>query len=134
MKNGLKKSVVAGAAAIAVVGSLAGAMAASARTAHKVRPAVEQVAAVDADNIQSGDQTSPDTAKSKPATEKTSAVDTDNIQSGDQTSPDDSKGTSESSGGSSSENGGEAGGMNDGPGGWQDPAGANVNNEQSGSN
>ena len=106
MKSGLKKTVVTGVAAIVVVGSLAGAIAASAKTGHKMKPAVEKVAAVDTDNIQSGDQTSPDAAK----------------------------GTSENSGESSNENGGEAGGTTDGPGGWQDPAGENVNNEQSGPN
>ncbi len=55
------------------------------------------------------------------AAETTTAADTDNVQSGDQNSPD---GTA-----SQTEAGGESAAPSDGPGGHQDPAGANVDHQ-----
>jgi hypothetical protein len=105
MKKAMKRTMVAVVVAIAVAGSLAGAMVASAKASHEVKPALEKIAATDTDTVQSGDQRSPDTA-AKP---------------------------SEASGAPSNETEGEAGASSDGSGGWQDPAGVDVNNEQSGS-
>jgi hypothetical protein len=68
--------------------ALGGAVFAQAQSSPKA--ASEKTSAVDTDNVQSGDQTTPDVTKKS---EKTSAVDTDNIQSGDQTTPDVSKKT-----------------------------------------
>jgi hypothetical protein len=132
MKNGLKKSMVAGLAAVAVVGSLAFVVVASAKTNHKGKPAVEKVAAVDTDNIQSGDQTSPDnaatsvkataegakaTAKGATATAKAAPVKAASAPADE---------------GSPSENDGENSASNDGPGGHQDTPGVDVNHEFNG--
>jgi hypothetical protein len=68
----------------------------------------------------------------KSANESTSAVDTDNIQQGDQTSPDTATASSKAT--STTEQGGEGGGesgTSDGPGGHEDPAG-NVDHQFNG--
>jgi hypothetical protein len=60
----------------------------SSRVAHDrlgARQGAEQNA-VDADNVQQGDQTTPDTANSRASEQN--AVDADNVQQGDQTTPD----------------------------------------------
>ena len=63
--------------------------------------------------------------------EKTTAKDTDNVQSGDQTTPD--TGTAASSAESSAENSAESssetGTPSDGPGGHADPAGSSVDHQ-----
>jgi hypothetical protein len=78
-------------AAVALTGlGITGAAAASAAGAS-THPATNLASHVrtasDPDNIQSGDQTSPDTPGSSDG-EQSGGPDTDNIQSGDQTSPD----------------------------------------------
>src|SRR2546422_31920 len=62
--------------------------------------------------------------QSRPATssETTTGVDTDDVQEGDQTSPD-SASQSETGGEQASQEGGESAGESDGPGGHEDPAG-----------
>jgi hypothetical protein len=75
--------------------------------------------------------------QSSPAAEPTSATDTDNVQSGDQTTPDaaNAAGTSapsETAGESSNESSSEStaeNGPSDGPGGHEDAAGAEVDNQ-----
>ena len=58
---------------------------------------------------------------SKSGTEVTQATDTDNVQEGDQTSPD--AGASASTSESTSETGSETATESDGPGGYEDPPG-----------
>jgi hypothetical protein len=61
------------------------------------------------------------TSPSKAGTEVTQAADTDNVQEGDQTSPDTAG--SESTSESTSETGSETAAESDGPGGHEDPPG-----------
>ena len=91
----IKKTLIAGSAVLVLVGSVGGAALASNKT-----------------------------APSKPATtsETTTGPDTDNIQQGDQTTPDTAGQTSEATGETSDESSGENG-PSDGPGGHADPAG-----------
>jgi hypothetical protein len=91
----------------------------------------------DTDNIQSGDQTTPDsTANVQSAAAEPTSPDTDNIQSGDQTTPDSTAnvqsgtqgGGADSAAGASGEQTGESGSGseqagNDGPGGHADEPG-----------
>jgi hypothetical protein len=98
MANSMKRKIaVIAIATVATTGSIAGALAASAKSQHRAKPISDgavwdNAATVDGDSIQSGDQNTPDATR--------------------QGDPD----------------------TQDGPGGWQDPPGANVNNDQQGSN
>ncbi len=149
--------VVAGLAALALGGSAIASAAGGSPTKAKTQ---ESTTAPDTDNIQSGDQTSPDTKGTK-SKESTTAPDTDNIQSGDQTSPD-TKGTGSkkstvknvgnlqtgsqttpdrgtTSESSTSETSGESSAEtapnNDGPGGYADePGNPNADTQQQGQN
>ena len=60
-------------------------------------------------------------AATKPATEQVASVDTDNVQEGDQTGPDNETGAAEES--TSEATGSEAASESDGPGGHEDPPG-----------
>jgi hypothetical protein len=60
-------------------------------------------------------------AATAPGTEQVASVDTDNVQEGDQTGPDNETGAAEES--SSEAGNSEAAGESDGPGGHEDPAG-----------
>jgi hypothetical protein len=102
----IKKIIVSGVAVLALIGSVSGvAMAAGTSTAPK------------------------------PATAETTAADTDNVQQGDQTSPDvvgQAKNSVEAAGESSGEAAGESSSESDGPGGHADPAGQNVDHQFNG--
>jgi cytoskeletal protein RodZ len=146
MTKRIKKTI----AAVAALGALAlgGAVFAQAQSgqsasAPSVQSASESVTAPDTDNIQSGDQTTPDQAgtASSGASESVTALDTDNIQSGDQTTPDQA-GTASGAEGQSAESpeqpgaespeqpGAESAPESDGPGGHADePGNPNANNE-----
>jgi hypothetical protein len=127
-----KKLLVIGTAAVAVVASVTGAAMASGRGA--TRPAAA-VTATDADNIQEGDQTSPDAgiqAQEGAAAALTSAKSTSKATAS-------AKGTSvKDSASNGDENSGEASGEgensgeSDGPGGHQDAPGQDVNHEFNG--
>ena len=97
--------------AVAAVGlsvlSVTGAAVAASHNKATPSSGTEETQAVDTDNVQEGDQTSPDGAA------ESEAVDTDNVQEGDQTSPD----------GTGSESESEAAGESDGPGGHEDGPG-----------
>ncbi len=145
---------VLGLAALALGGSaIAGA---SSSTPHAQKASVVSTAAEpkatgpDTDNIQSGDQTTPDSAKASKASESSTsessspsdgpgghadkAGNVDN-QSGDQTTPDSAKASESSTSESSAPESGtsESASPSDGPGGHADPAG-NVDNQQQGEN
>lgn len=96
------------------------ASASSSRSPSSVRA---EVSNVDTDNIQQGDQSSPDGATEGAVTakEQTSSTDTDNIQQGDQSSPDGASSASETT--SASETQTSEAGPSDGPGGHADPEG-----------
>jgi hypothetical protein len=64
--------------------------------------------------------------------EKTNASDMDNIQSGDQTTPDTGANAKASSTETSTENAPENSAASDGPGGHADPPGANVDHQATG--
>ncbi len=123
--------LVAGLAALALGGS-AIASAASSSTPAKAPVKQEATTAPDTDQVQSGDQTTPDTKASgtaktiKNAADTTSGPDAGNTQSGDQTTPDPAGSSSETS----SETSGESAANSDGPGGWADPAGSAGANSQ----
>ena len=89
----IKKTLIASAAVLTLVGSVTGVAVASSKGAVAPKSATETTTGADTDNIQQGDQTTPDTAGA-------------------------SESTGESSGESSSETG-----PSDGPGGHADPAG-----------
>lgn len=92
----IKKTLVTGSAVLLLIGSVGGAALASNR--HAAAP--------------------------KQATSETTTVpDTDNVQQGDQTTPDTAVGAGNTSNESSGENSGENTGPSDGPGGHADPAG-----------
>jgi hypothetical protein len=100
----ISKILVTGGAVLALAGSVAGVATASGSKSKAPKSANESTSAVDTDNIQQGDQTSPDTA-----TVSTKAT-------------------------STTEQGGEGegeSGSSDGPGGHQDPAG-NVDHQFNG--
>ncbi len=102
--------------AVAAIGlstlSVTGAAVAASHNKATPSSGTEETTSVDTDDVQEGDQTSPDGA------EESEAADTDDVQEGDQTSPD----------GAGSESETEAAGESDGPGGHEDPAG-DVENE-----
>ncbi len=102
-----KKLIAVAAVGLGVL-SVAGAAVAATHGKTATKPATGQVTSVDTDNVQQGDQTSPDNAA-----ETTKTVDTDNVQEGDQTSSDNSAEESTS----------ETAGESDGPGGHEDPPG-----------
>jgi hypothetical protein len=142
MTKRIKKTI----AAVAALGALAlgGAVFAQAQSgqstaAPPAQSATESVTSPDTDNIQSGDQTTPDQpgAASASASESTTAPDNDSVQSGDQTTPD-QPGTASVSASSASEPqsseteqpGVESPSNNDGPGGHADePGNASANYE-----
>ena len=145
MRKRIKKTI----AAVAALGALAlgGAVFAQAQSgqgtaAPPAQSASESVTSPDTDNIQSGDQTTPDQpgAASSSASESTTAPDTDSVQSGDQTTPDQSgtapvsastsTSASEPQSSESEQPGVESPSSNDGPGGHADePGNANANYE-----
>ena len=91
----IKKTLVGGTAVLMLIGSVGGAALASSRHAAAPKAATS---------------------------ETTTGADTDNIQQGDQTTPDVAGQASETTGESSGESSGETG-PSDGPGGHADPAG-----------
>ena len=97
----ISKILVTGSAVLALAGSVAGVAVASGSKSQAPKSANESTSAVDTDNLQQGDQTTPDTAT---ASTKASS-------------------TSKSSGEGQGESGGENSGNSDGPGGHEDPAG-----------
>ncbi len=118
-----RKTLLVAVTALTIAGSVTGvALAAGGSKAPKA-PAVE-VTTPDTDNVQSGDQTSPDIATK--ATEKASVVGAKSTSSASETGSED---PSAETGGT--ENGVETGGVSDGPGGHADPPG-NVNHEFNG--
>ncbi len=146
--------VVMGIAALAVAG-VGAASAKSPLTALKasstvsVSRAVSEPTSPDTDNVQSGDQTTPDSTRT--SSEPTSP-DTDNIQQGDQSGPDGAAAghtsrqtaakahraayhrtaratAGETPGEGSGETSGETEAPSDGPGGHEDPAGQNVDHQ-----
>lgn len=130
-----KKWLVIGTAAVAVVASVTGAAMASGRGVKAPTRPAAAVTATDTDNIQEGDQTSPDAGIQAPkgaAAALTSAKSTSKATAS-------AKGTaaqgSASNGGENSGEGsgeGENSGESDGPGGHQDPPGQDVNHEFNG--
>jgi hypothetical protein len=93
----IKRTIIASAAALTLVGSVTGVAVASSKGSVAPKPAT---------------------------TETTSGPDTDNLQQGDQTTPDTTGGAaSETTGESAGEGTGESSGESDGPGGHADPAG-----------
>ncbi len=138
MTKRIKKTI----ATVAALGALAlgGAVFAQAQSgqgtaAPPVQSASESATAPDNDNIQSGDQTTPDQPGAASAGESVGSPDTDNVQAGDQTTPDQpgtasSSTTSEQSSTESEQPGAESASNNDGPGGHADePDNANANYE-----
>ncbi len=136
MTKRIQKLVMAVAALAAL--ALGGAVFAQAQTAPKA--AQEKTSTVDLDNVQSGDQTTPDATTSKTArhhavrvtarhhAKRVASTTTDGgtVQSGDQSTPDTS-GAAESS---TSETGGETASGSDGPGGHADaPGSANADHQ-----
>jgi hypothetical protein len=122
-----KKYMVVGTAALAVLGSVTGAALASNRGAKApAKPAISVPKTADTDNIQEGDQNSPDNPSMAP---EAAAVATSVAASAKSASVKSSK-----SGAAPSESGGEGSGESensgesDGPGGHQDPPG-DVNHE-----
>jgi hypothetical protein len=102
----IKKILVPGVAVLALIGSVSGVA------------------------VAAGTSTAP-----TPATAETTAPDTDNVQQGDQTSPDvtgQAENPGEATGESSGEAAGEGSSESDGPGGHADPAGQNVDHQFNG--
>jgi hypothetical protein len=102
---------IASLSALALGGSaIASAQSSSAPASHaaKVHHTAEKTTGPDTDNVQSGDQTTPDTRATVNATKAPSTG------SGTETA---------------TENGSESSTASDGPGGHQDPAGANVDHQ-----
>ncbi len=96
----MKKKLLIGAVVplVASLGLWAGLANASAAHAPTHRPTSGEVTTgVDTDNLQVGDQTTPDKAAlhASNASEDPAGSDTDNVQSGDQTAPDNAGETSE---------------------------------------
>jgi hypothetical protein len=121
--------LVAGLAALSLGGAaIAGAASTSTQANASVPAKHEVTTGRDTDNVQSGDQTTPDT-KAGAAKEVVNGPDIGTTQSGSQTTPDPAGSTSETS----SETSGESAANNDGPGGYADPAG-NANTQQQGQN
>jgi hypothetical protein len=124
----LKKLMVLGTASLAVVGSLTGAALASNKGATAPRKAVAAVKVADTDNIQAGDQTSPDNAsqaKEASALAAKAAAPAKASASTSSTSSASPKANESENPGENPENSGES----DGPGGHEDPPGQDVNNE-----
>lgn len=131
VKTGL--GVVAGLSALALGGSAIAS--AAGPSPPPTAPIHESVAARDTDNIQSGDQTSPDHPATDASSEVKAARDVDNVQQGSQTGPDGPRVSRTES--SSAENAGETSGEStlngDGPGGYADPVGnPNADTQQQG--
>ena len=131
----MKKTI----AGIAALGSLALGAAVFAQAQSGSAPQVQSAPAKaeptggpDTDNIQSGDQTTPDQGQSASAqSESTGGPDTDTVQSGDQTTPDQpgaASGNEQQSSEGPDQAGAESPDQSDGPGGNADPAG-NVDNQ-----
>jgi hypothetical protein len=124
------RKVMVGVAALTAL-ALGGAVFAQAQSSRSSAP--ERVTAPDRDNIQSGDQTTPDAPAVSHATRhvvlhrtavRSSTTDGDSAQSGDQTTPDKpGSGASEQSGAGSPEPSGESVANSDGPGGHADEPG-----------
>ena len=120
-----KKVIVVGTAAVAVLGSVSGAALASNRGGKApAKPAVSVPKTADTDNIQEGDQNSPDNPSQAPeagavATSVTASIKSSNAKAGAAPSESGSEGSAET------ENSGES----DGPGGHEDPPGQDVNHE-----
>jgi hypothetical protein len=106
----VKKLLVIGAVALAATGSITGAALASAKAPKVAKQTPTDTTGVDTDNVQSGDQASPD-VRTLSAKRSTAGGESSTEQ--------------ESSGESNGENSGES----DGPGGHQDPPGQDVNHE-----
>ena len=117
-----KKLIVVGTAALAVLGAVSGAALASNRGSKApTKPAVSVPRTADTDNIQEGDQTSPDTGLQAPEANVATAVSaTSGVNSSGSTGV---KTAGENPG--EGENSGES----DGPGGHQDAPGQDVNHE-----
>lgn len=124
------RKVMAGVAALTAL-ALGGAVFAQAQSSPSSAP--ERATAPDRDNIQSGDQTTPDAHAASHMTRRvvlhrtavrSSATDGDTVQSGDQTTPDQpGSGASEQPGAESPEQSGESAANSDGPGGHADEPG-----------
>ena len=124
------RKVMVGVAALMAL-ALGGSAFAQAQSSPSSAP--ERATAPDRDNIQSGDQTTPDARAVSHTTRhvvrhrtavRSSATDGDSVQSGDQTTPDrPGSGASEQSGAESPEQSGESVANSDGPGGHADEPG-----------
>lgn len=115
-----KKILLVAVAALTVTGSIAGAaLAAGARNGPKPAAPTIEATTPDTDQIQSGDQTSPDVGTLSAT--RTSGVKAESTTSAGETGSEDP----------SAETGGETGGASDGPGGHEDPPG-DVNHEFNG--
>lgn len=121
--------MVAGLAALSLGGAaIAGAATGTAHPAvkHAKHATREATQTRDTDQVQNGDQTTPDTSGAN-----------DQVQRGDQTAPDTSGAKSAETPGTeaASETSGETGAANDGPGGHADePGNPNANTQQQGQN
>ncbi len=145
---GVAALVAGGAGAATAQSPLAAATKAS--SSVSVSRAASEPTSPDTDNVQSGDQTTPDGAET--TTEEPTTPDTDNIQSGDQSRPDGAAASNTSrktagaakvhtaayhrnakataaTGETPGETSGETEAPSDGPGGHEDPAGQNVDHQ-----
>jgi hypothetical protein len=124
------RNVMVGVASVTAL-ALGGAVFAQAQSSPSSAP--ERATAPDRDNIQSGDQTTPDALGGSHTTRhvvlhrtavRSSATDGDSVQRGDQTTPDQpGSGASEQPGAESPEQSGESAANSDGPGGHADEPG-----------
>lgn len=134
------RKLLLGVAALAAL-ALGGSAFASAQshTPAPAAPAAESTTGPDTDNVQSGDQTTPDkpaTAAKATAAQTTSGADTDKVQSGDQAGPETPDKASATEPAESPETPGsetESANGSDGPGGHADePANANADHQAQG--
>jgi hypothetical protein len=118
-----KKPLVIGTAAVAVLASVTGAALASGKGSKAPSKPAAAVTTADSDNIQEGDQTSPDNGIQAPEANATATSAKAGVKAAASTRV---KPADENSG--EGENAGES----DGPGGHQDPPGQDVNHEFNG--
>ena len=124
-----KKAIVIGTAAIASLAAVTGAALASGRSAKApARSPIAVVKSVDTDNVQEGDQNSPDTANAAPEAVSPAAAVAKPATSGKASPSKATDGSDESENSGESENAGES----DGPGGHEDPQGQDVNHDFNG--
>ena len=126
-----KLAVAACAGTALVLATIVVSVASASTTVHpRAASAVSATAATDGDKVQSGDQTTPDTATVaaavSAAVSTATTTDGDNVQQGDQTTPDTSAAAAETATSETSSETSSETGTSDGPGGYADPAGANV--------